>query len=43
MPTIKALARWIDANGCRSFGYDRELYSELGEDGGRGWRNFRNP
>jgi DNA-binding transcriptional MerR regulator len=34
MPTIQALARWIDANGYRSVGYNRELYIELGEDRG---------
>jgi DNA-binding transcriptional MerR regulator len=34
MPTIQALARWIDANGYRSVGYNRELYIELGEDKG---------
>ena len=28
MATIQALARWIDANGYRSLGYDRELYLE---------------
>lgn len=32
MPTIQALARWIDANGYRSVGYNRELYIECGED-----------
>jgi len=32
MPTIQTLARWIDANGYRSAGYDRELYIECGED-----------
>jgi effector-binding domain-containing protein len=32
MPTIQALARWIDANGYRSVGYNRELYIELGEN-----------
>jgi DNA-binding transcriptional MerR regulator len=32
MATIQALARWIDANGYRSVGYNRELYIELGED-----------
>lgn len=32
MPTIQALARWIDANGYRSAGYNRELYIELGEN-----------
>ena len=32
MPTIQALVRWIDANGYRSVGYNRELYIELGED-----------
>ena len=34
MPTIKVLARWIDANGCCSVGYNRELCIELGEDRG---------
>ena len=34
MSTIQALARWIDANGYRSVGYNRELYIELGEDRG---------
>ena len=29
MPTIQALARWIDANGYRSVGYNRELYIEI--------------
>jgi effector-binding domain-containing protein len=32
MPTIQALTRWIDANGYRSVGYNRELYIELGEN-----------
>jgi effector-binding domain-containing protein len=32
MTTIQTLARWIDANGYRSTGYNRELYLELGED-----------
>jgi DNA-binding transcriptional MerR regulator len=32
MPTIQALARWIDANGYRSVGYNRELYIECGEN-----------
>jgi DNA-binding transcriptional MerR regulator len=32
MPTIQTLARWIDANGYRSAGYNRELYIEVGED-----------
>jgi DNA-binding transcriptional MerR regulator len=32
MPTIQALARWIDAHGYRSAGYNRELYIECGED-----------
>jgi DNA-binding transcriptional MerR regulator len=30
MPAIQALARWIDANGYRSAGYNRELYLECG-------------
>jgi DNA-binding transcriptional MerR regulator len=32
MTTIQTLARWIDANGYRSAGYNRELYLEVGED-----------
>jgi DNA-binding transcriptional MerR regulator len=32
MPTIQMLARWIDANGYRSAGYNRELYIECGEN-----------
>ena len=32
MPTIQTLARWIDAHGYRSGGYNRELYLEIGED-----------
>jgi hypothetical protein len=33
MPTIRTLARCIDANGYRSGGcYSRELYIELGVD-----------
>jgi DNA-binding transcriptional MerR regulator len=32
MPTIQTLARWIDANGYRSAGYNRELYIECGAD-----------
>ena len=32
MPTIQALARWIDANGYRSVDFNRKLYIELGED-----------
>jgi DNA-binding transcriptional MerR regulator len=28
MPTVQSLARWIDANGYRSSGYNRELYLE---------------
>jgi DNA-binding transcriptional MerR regulator/effector-binding domain-containing protein len=32
MPTIQTLAQWIDANGYRSTGYNRELYLVLGED-----------
>jgi hypothetical protein len=32
MTTIQALARWIDAGGFRSAGYNRELYLESGED-----------
>jgi DNA-binding transcriptional MerR regulator len=32
MSTIQTLARWIDANGYRSAGYNRELYIEVNED-----------
>jgi DNA-binding transcriptional MerR regulator len=32
MPTIQTLAVWMDANGHRSAGYNRELYIECGED-----------
>jgi DNA-binding transcriptional MerR regulator len=32
MPTIQALARWIEGNGYRSAGYNRELYIDCGED-----------
>jgi DNA-binding transcriptional MerR regulator len=32
MPTLQALARWIEANGWRSAGYNRELYLDCGED-----------
>ena len=32
LPSIQALARWIDANGYRSLGYARELTLEFGPD-----------
>jgi DNA-binding transcriptional MerR regulator len=32
MPTIQTLARWIDARGYQSAGYNRELYLEISED-----------
>jgi effector-binding domain-containing protein len=32
MSTIQTLARWIDAHGYRSAGYNRELYLEVGAD-----------
>ena len=31
LPSIQALARWIDANGYRSLGYARELTLKLGD------------
>lgn len=31
MSTVQTLARWIDANGYRSAGYNRELYIECGD------------
>jgi DNA-binding transcriptional MerR regulator len=33
LPSIQALARWIDANGCRSLGYARELTLTRGDAG----------
>jgi hypothetical protein len=33
MSTIQTLARWIEANGYRSAGYNRELYLNYGCDG----------
>jgi DNA-binding transcriptional MerR regulator len=32
MSTLQTLARWIDANGYRSVGYNRELYIDVGPD-----------
>jgi DNA-binding transcriptional MerR regulator len=32
VPAIQAMARWIEANGYRSAGYNRELYIEYGAD-----------
>ncbi len=32
MPTLQALARWIEVNGLRSVGYNRELYLQIGAD-----------
>lgn len=32
LPSVQALARWIDANGYRSLGYARELTLEFGAD-----------
>lgn len=32
MPTIQALTRWIETNGYRSAGCNRQLYIELGEN-----------
>jgi DNA-binding transcriptional MerR regulator len=32
MPTIQTLARWMDAHGHRSAGYNRELYIDCPED-----------
>ncbi len=30
--TIQTLAQWIDANGFRSAGYNRELYIAVGDN-----------
>ncbi|MBT2386804.1 MerR family transcriptional regulator [Streptomyces sp. ISL-11] len=37
MPTVQALAHWIDANGYRSAGHARELYIAYGEGPADGW------
>lgn len=38
MPTIQTLGRWIDANGYRATGYNRELYLDYGcGDDPRSW------
>ncbi|HST63757.1 MAG TPA: MerR family transcriptional regulator [Mycobacteriales bacterium] len=34
MPTVQALAQWIEAHGFRSTGYNRELYLSYGEGPG---------
>jgi DNA-binding transcriptional MerR regulator len=34
MPTIQTLARWIEANGYKSAGYNRELYVSYGDGPG---------
>jgi DNA-binding transcriptional MerR regulator len=34
-PVYEALLRWIDDSGCRSAGYSRELYHEMGREGPR--------
>lgn len=34
MPTIQTLAQWIEANGYRSTGYNRELYISYGDGPG---------
>jgi effector-binding domain-containing protein len=34
MPTIQTLGRWIEANGYKSAGYNRELYVSYGEGPG---------
>jgi DNA-binding transcriptional MerR regulator len=34
MPTIQTLAQWIEANGYKSAGYNRELYVSYGEGPG---------
>ncbi|MEU3353685.1 MerR family transcriptional regulator [Streptomyces sp. NPDC037389] len=37
LPTVQALARWIDANGYRSTGYAREVYLAYGQGDPAGW------
>jgi DNA-binding transcriptional MerR regulator len=32
VPTIQTMAQWIEANGYRSVGYNREMYIEVGAD-----------
>jgi len=43
MPTIQTLAHWIDANGYRSAGYNRELYIECGDDRDRWVTELQEP
>ncbi|GHF23182.1 MerR family transcriptional regulator [Streptomyces morookaense] len=43
MPTVQALARWIDANGHRSAGFARELYLEVPEDRARWVTELQEP
>jgi len=43
MPTIQTLARWIDANGHRSAGYNRELYIECAENRDAWVTEFQEP
>ena len=37
MPTIQTLGRWIDANGYRATGFNRELYLDYGCGDPSGW------
>jgi DNA-binding transcriptional MerR regulator len=43
MPTIQTLAHWIDANGYRSAGYNRERYLECGDDRDRWVTELQEP
>jgi DNA-binding transcriptional MerR regulator/effector-binding domain-containing protein len=38
MPTVQTLARWIEAHGYRSTGYNREVYHHYAQGEPSGWR-----
>jgi effector-binding domain-containing protein len=43
LPTVQALARWIDANGYRCAGYAREVTLECSEDPGKWVTELQHP
>ena len=43
VPSGQALARWIDASGCRSVGYAREVTLEWSPDPGRWVTELQQP
>jgi effector-binding domain-containing protein len=38
MPTVQTLARWMEAHGYRSTGYNREVYHHYAQGDPNGWR-----